>query len=538
MRDFLILIFLFTPLVLFPQTFPDEDFKFSSKEEEIAFLNDRARSMDDTNPAFQLKLATEAYQLSTSEDLFESQAKALATIGTAYFNLQDYDKSLDSFLESNTISVRINYLDGQWYSAFSLGEIHSFLEDYVKAMDYFNIAEKILAVEDDIRHIPVYREIAKGYKKQGDIGKSNEFVEKALSLNRSLDDYESLYELLILAGEINFLAGNIIESINLFELVVKETGETGESSEYRSLAMSFLGKCYALKGEYNIALVNGQQALLLSSKINSMDIRLKAYESLAFIYEDMGRYHEAFDNLKAFYTQKEIIDNKKNESNLGRIKAYYGSFQKELEIDKQQSQIKYQDRLIVLGSLLLLVFILLIVVLFLLYRRNSRIVSKLSRDLKREIILSKTDSVTGLPNRKSIEETIEQYISKWEKDLIDFSMIFLSFEEFKSIDKKLGDGTGEKIQKEIGLRLRRSLKGQDIISLWKPFLFLIILPETNAINVESVSKRIQNRISGNPFIKEGDELQLLSKAGFYTYKGKGNRSACIKHCKQNLESNI
>ncbi len=538
MKFVLILLLAINPLLLFSQTFPDEDFKFSSKEEEIAFLNDRARSMDDTNPAFQLKLATEAYQLSTTENLFESQAKALATIGTAYFNLQDYDKSLDSFLESNTISVRINYLDGQWYSAFNLGEIHGFLEDYVKAMDYFNIADKVLADEDDIRHIPVYREIGKVYKKQGDFGNSIVFVEKALSLNRSLDDYESLYELLILAGEINLLAGNIIESINLFELVVKETGETGDFSEYRSLAMSFLGKCYALKGEYNIALVNGQQALLLSSKINSMDIRLKAYESLAFIYEDMGRYHEAFDNLKAFYTQKEIIDNKKNESNLGRIKAYYGSFQKELEIDKQQSQIKNQDRLIVLGSLLLLVFILLIVVLFLLYRRNSRIVSKLSRDLKREIILSKTDSVTGLPNRKSIEETIEKYISKWEKDLIDFSMIFLSFEEFKSIDKKLGDGTGEEIQKEIGSRLRRSLKGQDIISLWKPFLFLIILPETNAKNVESVSKRIQNRISGNPFIKEDDELLLISKAGFYTYKGKGNRSACIKRCKQNLESSI
>ncbi len=75
----------------------------------------------------------------------------------------------------------------------------------------------------------------------------------------------------------------------------------GDNQEYLSLAMSFLGKCYAIMGEFDLALVNGQQALLISAKINSIEGRIRAYDSLAFIYEKMDSYENAFLNLKSYY---------------------------------------------------------------------------------------------------------------------------------------------------------------------------------------------------------------------------------------------
>ena len=169
---------------------------------------------------------------------------------------------------------------------------------------------------------------------------SSEIVEKALSLTEDNEDKDIILELTILMGEINYLAGDINKAVDLFESVVNLTDTSGENQFLRSLAMSFLGKCYILLGKYNIALVNGQQALLLSAKINFIEGRLKAYESLAFIYENMHRYEDAFSNLKSFYAHKEIFDKENSEKNLSRIKAYYGTFEKELEIDKQQIQIE------------------------------------------------------------------------------------------------------------------------------------------------------------------------------------------------------
>jgi len=80
---------------------------------------------------------------------------------------------------------------------------------------------------------------------------------------------------------------------------------------------------------------------------------LDAYDSLSFIYQLMDDYEKAYINLQLFYSQKEILEKKINTGNLNKIKAYYGSFEKEQEIDKQQMQIENQNRLILAGSLMI-----------------------------------------------------------------------------------------------------------------------------------------------------------------------------------------
>jgi len=535
MKYKLLIILLLIPLSpISAQVDKTDDFYFTDIEDEISQLIEKARNLGKSDPARQLKLAIEAYNLALDEDSFENQADALATIGKAYFHLQEIDKSFQSLTECSQLSKRINYIDGQWYSGYLLGILNLFLEDLEKAIFYFEGADALLTDENDPGHIPLYRELAGIYKQMNLYEKAVSYSDNALSIASAHEDKESIFLMTLLSGDVHFEAGDIRKAFNLYKSIANETASFGDFQNIRTLALSQKGKCHALLGDFHLALAAGQDALLLSAKNDFLEGRVNAYESLAFIYNKMDDYEQAYENLQLFYKHKETLSSESSSDSLSKIKAYYGTFEKEQEIDKQQLQIQNQNRLILIGSLMIAVFLILILILYLLYKRNSRIALQLSRELKQEILLSRTDSVTGLPNKKDIEDKIQKAIMKWKKNYLDFSLILISFESFKKIDKDMGEGTGTDMQKYISRLLKTELKGQDTISLWKPFIYLLLLPETDNASLQSVTHRIKLKISNEIFTHGEKKIPLTLKMGSCTYSGDGNRSDCIGRCQSEL----
>jgi diguanylate cyclase (GGDEF)-like protein len=532
----LVPVIFFLSFFLFSQEDQTGDFFFTSMDEEISLLIEKARKTGESDPASMLFSATEAYELSISEGSVTGQINALATMGKAYFYLQEYDKSIQALTESYNTSAQVEYTEGLWYSSFNLGIIYRYIEDTEKAVRYMEEADALVVQENDSRHISIYTELAALYKEQKMYEKALLISSKASTIALNLDDTQSVLSLSLQQGDIYYLAGDIRKASNLFEFIILKTSSFGEFQNLRASAMSQIGKCYALLGDYHLALANGQDALLLAAKNDSVTGRIEAYEALSFIYQNMGDYDQAFSNLQLYYRQKEILDKEKRSSNLNNIKAYYQTFEKEQEIDKQQVQISIQNRLILTGSFVMAICVVLILILFILYRKHSRTALKLNRELKQEMELTRRDHVTGLPNNKFIEDSLREAILKWKREQSVFSLVFISFESLKKIDQEQGAGTGAEIQKYISRLLKIELKGQDIVSLWKPFLFLLLLPDTDSSSSDSVIQRLITKFDKENFIKGETPLELPFKIGQFTYAGEGNRSYCIDKCREAITS--
>lgn len=69
------------------------------------------------------------------------------------------------------------------------------------------------------------------------------------------------------------------------------------------------------------------------------------------------------------------------------------------------------------------------------------------------------DSLTGLPNRASILDSIQNAIDRGEDH--HFALLFLDFDRFKLINDSLGHDMGDELLKEIAHRLRTTLRGTD-----------------------------------------------------------------------------
>lgn len=531
----LTLAFIFS-LSIFSQDGESNDFMFATIEDQIRSYNQQAEALTPDKAGEMLNLAKKAFSLAEAENFNKLGAEAQALMGIAYYYLLEIDKSLEYLNYCYDTALKYQFADLISYASYNMGIVYRYLDDKEKALTLFH---ESLANQDDantIQKLSTLKALAETHRDLGQYTEAAGYTESALLIAKELEEQLIIQELQLLSGDIAYKNGNLRESVSRLIAIIRETSETAAMTAVRSSAMSLLGRNYARLNDNTRALSYGQDALLLAVSSGDEPNRLEAYSSLAFIYRQMNQFEEAYNYLSLYYKQKEIYDSGKNEKNLNSIKAYYETLEKEKEIDEQRVRIASQNRLIIYGTLLLVGLLALLFIFYQLYRRNQRVVEKLSRDLKKEMVLSKTDAVTGLPNRKAIEEKIREAFLQWKTDRKDFSLLFISFSEYRNLDKDIEDGAGEKFQKFIGDLLNTELKGQDFIALWKPFLFSVLLPSTDRESLILLGERLEHSLIEQRFKINDKEMSLSYTTASAVYSGEGTMHEFIDSCKNELKT--
>jgi PAS domain S-box-containing protein len=101
------------------------------------------------------------------------------------------------------------------------------------------------------------------------------------------------------------------------------------------------------------------------------------------------------------------------------------------------------------------------------------------------------DSLTGLPNRILLKDRIATEIANCKQNSKKFAIMFLDLDRFKLINDTLGHDIGDKLLKEVAIRLKDSASENNTIARIGGDEFVILLP--GLVNEESVGQ-IANRI--------------------------------------------
>ncbi|MDE1250409.1 EAL domain-containing protein [Vibrio aestuarianus] len=128
------------------------------------------------------------------------------------------------------------------------------------------------------------------------------------------------------------------------------------------------------------------------------------------------------------------------------------------------------------------------------------------------------DSLTGLYNRFGFTKRLEQFIQN-ETSLV---MLYLDIDNFKNINDSLGHHIGDKVIKEVSMRLKRLLSQQAVVGHLGGDEFGLILPEPeNNRAAEMLAERIIALIN-QPFDLHHFSKRLACSIGSVTYPGDGN----------------
>lgn len=109
-------------------------------------------------------------------------------------------------------------------------------------------------------------------------------------------------------------------------------------------------------------------------------------------------------------------------------------------------------------------------------------------------MISRTDELTGLPNRRDMNETIANEIGRCQRTLKPFCFIFIDIDHFKNINDTYGHACGDAALKSVAQTIRGLLRKYDVFARYGGEEFLTLLPETDLDGATIVAERFRKKI--------------------------------------------
>lgn len=106
----------------------------------------------------------------------------------------------------------------------------------------------------------------------------------------------------------------------------------------------------------------------------------------------------------------------------------------------------------------------------------------------------KTDMLTGLLNRRGVEEAITKPMEDAQKETAPFTLIIADIDRFKRINDNYGHLTGDNVLKLISKLIQRHIKGRDVAGRFGGEEFIMALPETKMDGGFALAEQIRTSL--------------------------------------------
>jgi diguanylate cyclase (GGDEF)-like protein/PAS domain S-box-containing protein len=117
--------------------------------------------------------------------------------------------------------------------------------------------------------------------------------------------------------------------------------------------------------------------------------------------------------------------------------------------------------------------------------------------------LSIKDHLTGLFNRKKLEEIAAEQISTYERYQVSFSIILIDIDDFKLINDTYGHDIGDTVLERLSSILKIKSRATDYVGRWGGEEFLIICPHSSGAQTLILADNLRNHVHQVSFDKVG-----------------------------------
>lgn len=127
------------------------------------------------------------------------------------------------------------------------------------------------------------------------------------------------------------------------------------------------------------------------------------------------------------------------------------------------------------------------------------------------------DEVTGLPNRRLVEEDVTRTLLD---DYTALSVIFVDLDGFKTVNDRLGHAAGDALLREVGHRLRTVIRDTDILGRFGGDEFIAVAAVESDGDAAVLADRIRTAIA-EPYSELPPDIRVTASVGVVTVGNDG-----------------
>ncbi len=149
-------------------------------------------------------------------------------------------------------------------------------------------------------------------------------------------------------------------------------------------------------------------------------------------------------------------------------------------------------------------------------------------------LMAITDPLTGLLNRRYLEERFNQEIERSKRYQFPLSFVMMDIDSFKSFNDTYGHQAGDEILRETADCIRKSLRNFDVPARYGGEEFIVVLPETDVTSATVLAERLRKAVETH-FVGSPTQRQVTVSVGVSSLsKTLQNRQQVIRAADQAL----
>ena len=120
--------------------------------------------------------------------------------------------------------------------------------------------------------------------------------------------------------------------------------------------------------------------------------------------------------------------------------------------------------------------------------------------------MSLTDALTGLPNRRYLEERLFEEVERSKRHGTPLSFAIIDIDHFKRYNDIYGHTNADRVLRKTAQILRNSVRAIDMATRFAGDEFCIVLPETELLDAARIAERLRKEVAQTEYRSEQDEL--------------------------------
>jgi diguanylate cyclase len=145
-----------------------------------------------------------------------------------------------------------------------------------------------------------------------------------------------------------------------------------------------------------------------------------------------------------------------------------------------------------------------------------------------------TDPLTGLLNRRSMEQRLREAAHAFQRTGRAFSVVMADIDRFKRINDLHGHAAGDRVLRAVGGLFGERLRGGDAVARWGGEEFLLLLPDTELATACDVADRLRATVEARLSDSAGLSDSVTLTFGVAVFDRPMRVDACLKQADEAL----
>ncbi|MEE8421984.1 MAG: GGDEF domain-containing protein [Dehalococcoidia bacterium] len=133
--------------------------------------------------------------------------------------------------------------------------------------------------------------------------------------------------------------------------------------------------------------------------------------------------------------------------------------------------------------------------------------------------LAVTDALTGVSNRRGLDERLAAEFNRSRRYARPLSLLMVDIDSFKRINDALGHAFGDVVLAEVADALRSNVRESDVVARYGGEEFAVVLPETSSAAAATVAEKLRACVRERPMQHNGKAVGATVSIGVASLSG-------------------